>query len=212
MRESLQAGIRVSLELEKTLVWPAGYNAWAGSPLLVFFAVRAYTYTMNEINDIIDHNLKILFIGFNPGLRSAETGHHFAGYSNRFWKLLHQSGLTPRQFAPEEDRQLLHLALGITNIVDRPSREAAELSRDDYDAGREQLKRKLEHYRPRIACYEGIGVYKEFARVKAAKCGRQISSVVEGIVDFVVPSPSGKNPILFNTQLEYYLDLQRLIQ
>lgn len=165
---------------------------------------------MNQIGDIIDYNLKILFVGFNPGLRSAETGHHFAGYSNRFWKLLHQSGLTPKQFQPEEGRLLLSLGLGITNIVARPSREAAEITKEEYAAGREELKRKLASYAPCIACYEGIGVYRQFAQVKDIVCGRQTQSVVAGIIDFVVPSPSGKNPILFGKQLEYYWELKRL--
>lgn len=167
---------------------------------------------MNEIGDIIDYNLKILFIGFNPGLRSAETGHHFAGYSNRFWKLLHQSGLTPRQFRPEEDRLLLSLRLGITNIVARPSREAAELTKEDYAAGREELRHKLTVYRPRVACYEGIGVYREFAQRKTIVCGNQALNIVDGIIDFVVPSPSGKNPILFSKQLEYYQELKRMAE
>lgn len=166
---------------------------------------------MKEIGDIIDYNLKILFIGFNPGLRSAETGHHFAGYSNRFWKLLAQSGLTPRQFTPEEDRLLLTAGLGITNIVARPSRTAAELGKEEYVAGREELKRKLTEYRPCIACYAGIGVYREFAQIKNVRCGRQSVSVVSGVTDFVVPSPSGRNPILFSRQLEYYQELKRKI-
>lgn len=166
---------------------------------------------MNEIGDIIDYNLKILFIGFNPGLRSAETGHHFAGYSNRFWKLLHQSGLTPQQFRPEEDRLLLSLGLGITNIVARPSREASELTKEEYGAGREELTRKLIVYHPRIACYEGIGVYREFAQRKAIACGKQSLNIVDGVIDFVVPSPSGKNPILFSKQLEYYQELKQMV-
>ena len=174
--------------------------------------MRAYTKTMNELADIIDYNLKILFIGFNPGLRSAETGHHFAGYSNRFWKLLHQSGLTPRLMLPEEDISLPSLGLGITNIVARPSREAAELTKEEYAAGREKLKQKLAHYRPLVACYVGIGVYKEFAGVKKAVCGRQELNIVPGIADFVVPSPSGRNPILFNKQLQFYLELKLMTE
>lgn len=177
---------------------------------LVFFSTKVYTKLMKEIGDIIDYNLRILFVGFNPGLRSSETGHHFAGYSNRFWKLLYQSGLTPKQFQPEEGCLLLSLGLGITNIVSRPSREAAEITKEEYAAGREELKRKFTVYTPRVACYEGIGVYRQFAQVKDIVCGRQTQNVVAGVIDFVVPSPSGKNPILFGKQLEYYLELKQL--
>jgi TDG/mug DNA glycosylase family protein len=165
---------------------------------------------MNQITDILDNNLRILFIGFNPGLRSAETGHHFAGYSNRFWKLLKEAGLTPGLFKPEEDRKLLTLGYGITNIVARPSREASEITKDEYALGREELKQKLAFYKPLVACYVGIGVYREFSKIKNIICGRQPVSIVPGVLDFVVPSPSGKNPILFSVQLEYYRELQRL--
>lgn len=166
---------------------------------------------MNEIGDIIANNLKILFIGFNPGLRSAQTGHHFAGPSNRFWKLLFAAGLTPYLFKPEEDRLLLQCGLGITNIVSRPSREAAELTKEEYRAGAAELRAKLALVRPQIACYEGIGVYREFAGIKKPVPGPQPISVLSGILDFVVPSPSGRNPILFTKQLELYRELKNLI-
>lgn len=165
---------------------------------------------MNEIGDIIANNLKILFIGFNPGLRSAQTGHHFAGPSNRFWKLLFAAGLTPYLFKPEEDRLLLQYGLGITNIVSRPSREAAELTKEEYRAGAAELRAKLALIRPQLACYEGIGVYREFAGSKKPVPGPQPVSVIPGILDFVVPSPSGRNPILFAKQLELYRELKNL--
>ncbi|HWR41962.1 mismatch-specific DNA-glycosylase [Sporomusa sp.] len=167
---------------------------------------------MNQVPDIIDNNLKVLFIGFNPGRRSAETGHHFAGYSNKFWKLLASAGLTPYQFRPEEDRTLLTVGLGITNIVARPSRAADEITKEEYRAGRDVLKEKLMLYRPQIACFAGVGVYKEFAGRPNIKCGVQPISVVTGVADFVVPSPSGLTRILFDDQLAYYQELARLLE
>lgn len=165
---------------------------------------------MQEVRDIIAPGLKILFIGFNPGARSAITGHHFAGHSNRFWKLLHASGLTPRQLKPEEDDKLLTVGLGITNIVARPTRAAAEITKDEYLAGRLILQEKIACYHPLIACFAGIGVYKEFTGQKEVICGPQPQSVVPGTVDFVVPSPSGLNRTLFGEQLEYYRQLKDL--
>jgi double-stranded uracil-DNA glycosylase len=165
---------------------------------------------MKEVPDIIAMHLKILFVGYNPGARSANIGHHFAGHSNLFWKLLHESGLTPQLIKPEEDASILQYGYGITNIVARPSRTAAEITKDEYFRGREILKEKLAFYKPRIACYEGIGVYKEFAGKKDVQCGQQSDSVVPGIIDFVVPSPSGLNRMLFSEQLAYYKTLQEL--
>lgn len=166
---------------------------------------------MQQVPDIIDYNLNILFIGFNPGLRSAATGHHFAGYSNKFWKLLAAAGLTPCQFRPEEDRNLLAVGLGITNIVARPSRAAAEITRAEYQAGKEILTAKLRRYSPRIACFAGVGVYKALAGRAKIKCGQQPVQTVAGVIDFVVPSPSGLTRIVFAEQLAYYQELARLL-
>lgn len=165
---------------------------------------------MHPVSDIITPGLKILFIGFNPGQRSAVSGHHFAGHSNRFWKLLAFSGLTPYQLKPEQDYLLTHFGYGITNIVARPSRTAAEITKIEYQAGRKILLEKLKHYQPKIACFAGIGVYKEFARQPVVNCGQQDLPTVLGIVDFVVPSPSGLNRIKFDEQLMYYQQLAGL--
>lgn len=136
---------------------------------------------MQEVRDIIRPGLTILFVGVNPGARSAETGHHFAGHSNRFWKLLHAAGLTPRQLRPEEDETLLALGFGITNIVPRPTKAAAEITREEYRRGRLALTDKLTLYRPRIACFVGLGVYREFAALNDVACGLQPQTVVPGV-------------------------------
>ena len=167
---------------------------------------------MNPVPDIIDHNLKILFIGFNPGLRSAQTGHHFAGPSNRFWRLLYESGFTKHKLTPEEDGQLLQYGFGITNIVSRPTRAATEITKDEYTSGTGILEQKLKTYRPQIACYVGIGVYRRFARQQDIQCGLQAVNIVPGVLDFVVSSPSGLNRIPFGKQLACFIELQNLIE
>lgn len=166
---------------------------------------------MNQVPDIIAPGLKILFIGFNPGARSAATGHHFAGYSNKFWKLLAAAGLTPYQFKPGEDARLLSLGLGITNIVARPSRTAAEITKAEYAAGRVILTAKISQYRPGVACFAGVGVYREFSGRRAVACGRQETGTVAGVIDFVVPSPSGLTRMLFADQLTFYRQLAGLL-
>ena len=80
--------------------------------------------------DYLGPGLKVLLVGINPGLRSAKVGHHFAGLGNYFWKLLHDSGITPRRFSYEEDALLLDFGVGLTNIVDRPTRGSGDLSKD----------------------------------------------------------------------------------
>lgn len=156
------------------------------------------------IADLIKPDLKILFIGFNPGLRSELTGKHFAGQSNRFWRLLAAASLTPVQLNCNEQERLLTWDYGITNIVARPSKTAAEISKAEYQQGAILLRQKLLVYAPWIACYVGIGVYREFSGLKTIECGRQQNSMVETVVDFVVPSPSGLNRMTFEQQLYWY--------
>jgi TDG/mug DNA glycosylase family protein len=80
------------------------------------------------VPDIIASHLNILFCGINPGLMSAASHHNFARPGNRFWKALHQSGLTSRLLLPAEQEKLLEEGMGITNFVTRASATAQELS------------------------------------------------------------------------------------
>lgn len=146
---------------------------------------------MEPILDHLKPNLILLFVGFNPSLRSGEVGHHYANPNNRFWRILYQSGLTPRLYRPEEDQDLLEMGYGFTNIVARPTKEAAEITRDEYEQGRIELRRKIEQYRPKLVCYVGKGVYEEYSKRRSVQWGIQSESVVLGVIDFVAPSSSG---------------------
>ncbi len=146
---------------------------------------------MDTIPDHLEHGLDIVFIGFNPSIRSSETGHHYANPTNRFWKILYQSGLTPRLYHTEEDGSLLELGYGLTNIVERPTKDASEITKEEYREGRILLKEKLETYRPRIACFVGKGVYQQFSGKKKVPWGWQEESTVPGVRDFTAPSSSG---------------------
>src|SRR5438552_11036798 len=79
---------------------------------------------------------KILFVGINPSLRSAEVGHHFAGPGNPFWRLLHAAKLVDEPYTYEDDVKLPGWRLALTNIVPRATREAADLSREEFAEGR----------------------------------------------------------------------------
>lgn len=165
---------------------------------------------MKELPDIIDYNLKILFIGFNPGVKSAELGHHYAGQSNNFWKLLYESGLTPYKLKPEEDKLLLSFGYGSTNIIDRSSKSASELSEQEFVEGSVKLKELLRGYKPKVACYVGLGIYKYFSGNKDISCGIQVSSAIEGIIDYVCSSTSGLNRIPYSEQLDCLKSLKSI--
>ena len=106
--------------------------------------------------DVVAPDLDILFCGINPSLFSAARGHHFARPGNRFWPALHMAGLTPRRLAPDEDRELLQYGIGVTNIVARPTRAAAELSVAELRDGAAALGELVSRFRPRVLAVLGI--------------------------------------------------------
>src|SRR5687767_15587370 len=90
--------------------------------------------TLPPLRDRIRPGVRVLFVGINPGVRSSLTGHHFAGYSNRFWKLLCESGLVPEPITYQDDVRLPEWGFGITNLVRRPSAGIDSLSPAEYVA------------------------------------------------------------------------------
>lgn len=128
---------------------------------------------LSPLVDILEPNLICVFVGTNPGVATARQGHAYAHPSNHFWKLLHSSGLTDRRLAPSEDRSLpARYCMGNTNIVSRPSKDAAELSRDEMTEGTRELERKFNAFRPEAVCIVGKGIWEAIWRFKY---GRNIS-------------------------------------
>lgn len=167
---------------------------------------------MGPIPDHIRPRLKVLFVGFNPSLKSAELGHHYANPNNRFWRILFQTGLTPRLYKPEEDGKLLELGYGFTNIVARPTKEAAEITKEEYEQGRIQLCAKIERYQPQIVCFVGKGVYEEYSKQRQIDWGMQENPIVPGVKDFVAPSSSGLVRMPLPDVVEIYRQLAGYLQ
>ncbi|HET9986623.1 MAG TPA: G/U mismatch-specific DNA glycosylase [Longimicrobiales bacterium] len=144
------------------------------------------------VPDIIAPGLRVLFCGINPGLYSAAVGHHFARPGNRFWPVLHASGFTPRLYSPEEDRHLPALGLGITNIVERATAGASELSAEELRAGVRRLEAKLRRFRPGVLAVLGIGAFRTAFGRRDAVPGAQAEPVAGASV-WLLPNPSGLN-------------------
>lgn len=167
---------------------------------------------MKPIPDRLKKNLNILFVGFNPSIKSGETGHNYANPNNRFWRILYESGLTSRRYSPEEDTTLLEKGYGFTNIVARPTKAADEITKEEYEEGKEILKKKIEKYRPKIVCFVGKGVYQQYSGIKSAPWGVQKQSVVPGTIDFVAPSSSGLVRMRIEDVVKIYSQLPSLLQ
>jgi len=151
-----------------------------------------------RLTDRLESGVKVLLVGINPGVRSAQTGHHFAGASNRFWKLLYDSRLVPEPIGYEDDARLPEWGLGITNLVARPSPGIDDLRPQEYLDGWEVLNAKIERFRPSIVAFVGVTLYRALwrvlghARTPEIKLGRQRSTIHAARV-FVLPNPSGRN-------------------
>ncbi|XXU82302.1 G/U mismatch-specific DNA glycosylase [Sorangium sp. So ce1099] len=144
------------------------------------------------VPDVIAPDLRVLFCGINPGLYTAAVGHNFARPGNRFWPALHAGGFTDRVLSPSEERELLKLGYGITNVVERATASADELSPEELAAGGVRLAAKVRRYRPRFLAVLGIGAYRSaFGRPQAAP-GPQ-PETIDATRIWVLPNPSGLN-------------------
>jgi TDG/mug DNA glycosylase family protein len=172
-----------------------------------------------RLKDRIRPGLRVLFVGINPGVRSAITGHHFAGYSNRFWKLLRDSGLTPEPITYEHDDRLLEWNLGITNLIARPSPGIDDLRPQEYVEGWKILERKIRRYRPQAVALVGVTLFRAIlplldsdvgkVRASAAAIGPQ-QMTIHGARLFVLPNPSGRNANFSYAQmLDAFIELRR---
>jgi TDG/mug DNA glycosylase family protein len=144
------------------------------------------------IRDIIAPNLKVLFVGINPGLYTAAIGHHFGRPGNRFWPALHAGGFTPRLYSPFESDELLKLGYGITNLVNRATARADELEDAELIASARKLARKVQKHQPKFVAIVGITSYRTAFERKTAKLGRQEEKIA-GATLWVLPNPSGLN-------------------
>ena len=146
------------------------------------------------LRDRIQPGVRVLFVGINPGVRSALTGHHFAGFSNRFWKLLYDSRLVPEPISYEDDDRLPEWGYGITNIVPRPTPGIDTLDRQEFVTGRVSLRRKIRRYRPAVVALVGVTVFRALfpERKDAVSLGLQQERIGDSQL-FVLPNPSGRN-------------------
>ena len=145
-----------------------------------------------RVPDLVAKNLIVLFAGINPGLYTAAIGRHFGRPGNRFWPALHGGGFTPRLFSPFESSLLLDLNLGITNVVDRATARADELTDDELRAGGRRLEAKVKRWRPTVVAFVGLGHYRIVSGIKDAGVGLQ-KAPFGGSHAWVLPNPSGLN-------------------
>jgi double-stranded uracil-DNA glycosylase len=155
---------------------------------------RIISTVLPPLRDRIQPGVRVLFVGINPGVRSSLTGHHFAGYSNRFWKLLYDARLVPDPITFVDDDRLPAWGYGITNLIARPTAGIDTLRRHEFAAGRARVVRKVRRYQPVVVALVGVTVFRAmFPDHKGSvSLGLQLERL-KGAAVFVLPNPSGRN-------------------
>jgi TDG/mug DNA glycosylase family protein len=144
------------------------------------------------VPDILAPGLRCVFCGINPGRRSSAAGHHFANPRNDFWRLLADSGLTPRQLDPSEQWSLLELGYGLTNAAYRTTKGSGDLRRGDFEGSRERLEALAAGLRPGWVAFVGKSSYQGALGVPRCELGEQEQTLGATRL-FVLPSTSPAN-------------------
>jgi TDG/mug DNA glycosylase family protein len=167
--------------------------------------------TPGVLPDYLRAGLDLVFVGINPGTRSAATGHHYAGPGNHFWPLLHEAGFVTESLTYKDDARILEWNIGLTNMVARPSPSITDLGLDELRAGAAVLREKLLRYQPRFACFNGKRIYEVFAGAPCA-FGEQPQTVGATRI-FVMPSTSARGATYQRAdKLKFFSQLAKLVQ
>lgn len=165
---------------------------------------------MKRLPDYLRSGLNVVFVGINPGMKSAATGHHYAGPGNHFWPLLHASGLVSEPLTYEQDARALEWGIGLTNMVERASRSVSDLTLDELRAGAGRLRAKLLRYAPRVICFNGKRIYEVFAGRPVA-FGLQAERIGTSVV-YVLPSTSARTASYQRAdKLRFFTELKRIV-
>lgn len=155
-------------------------------------------FSGQTLPDLISDDVRLLFVGINPGLRTVAVQAHFAPRGNRFWPALYRAGITDHLidassgFAPADRDYLLRRGIGITNLVDRASAGADELTVAELVEGRRKLDRTVRRYSPAVVAVLGITAFRDAFGERGASAGKQASPYPATEL-WVVPNPSGRN-------------------
>jgi TDG/mug DNA glycosylase family protein len=168
--------------------------------------------TASAVPDVLAPGLRCVFCGINPGRRSAAAGAHFANPRNDFWRLLADSGLTPRLLDPEEQRELPTLGFGLTNAAYRTTKGSGDLRRGDFAGAAERLERLAVDLRPGAIAFVGKAAYQGAFGLARSELGLQERVLGETRL-FVLPSTSPANAAVpYAERLRWFRKLARLLE
>jgi double-stranded uracil-DNA glycosylase len=146
----------------------------------------------NYESDILAKGLDVIFCGLNPASSAAVAGHNFSNGSNRFWTVLHLAGFTDVRLQPQDERRLLEYGCGITAVVRRPTKRAAEVLPEEFRQARLGFEAKMQHYAPRSIAFLGKRAFSAMIGRQDIDWGR-FPTEFAGTMAWILPNPSGLN-------------------
>jgi TDG/mug DNA glycosylase family protein len=166
---------------------------------------------LSAVPDVLAPGLRAVFCGINPGRVSAEAGAHFANPRNDFWRLLDNSGLTPRLLAPQEQFELLGLGYGATNAALRTTPGSGDLRRADFEGSAARLEAIARELAPLAIAFVGKEAYRGAFGQRPA-LGLQERRLDHTLL-FVLPSTSPANAAVpYAERLRWFSELRRLLE
>ncbi len=162
-----------------------------------------------SFGDLVGPRLRALIVAINPSSQSASIGYSFSSPSNPFWRLLHESGLTPIRLEPSEEHRLLDCGLGLVSTVSRATPSAAALSLAERRAGAARVRGLVERYEPPLVALLGLTLYPLFFPTGTSRGPGLKPERLYGAEIYALPNPSGRNRAYpgFDAKLVWYRDL-----
>jgi TDG/mug DNA glycosylase family protein len=145
---------------------------------MVAMAKRIWLDGVETLEDLIREDLDVLFVGYNPNPLAVAERHYYFRKANRFWEDLHEAGFVPGVFrGPDEDRLILAHGLGLTDVIKRPTPTIEGLAASEFRAGFARLDELLARYRPRVVCFNGLGILERYTRWGRPPAGTLVRAV-----------------------------------
>jgi TDG/mug DNA glycosylase family protein len=165
----------------------------------------------SAVPDVLAPDLRLVLVGINPGRVSAAAAAHFANPRNDFWRLLHASGLTPRELAPAEQHELPRFGIGVTNAALRTTPGSGDLRSGDFAGSAARLEGIAATLRPAVMGFVGKEAYRGAFGERPA-LGEQARRLGDTVL-FVVPSTSPANAAVpWSERLRWFRELAAVVE
>jgi TDG/mug DNA glycosylase family protein len=153
--------------------------------------------------------MKLVIVGCNPSESSVRVGHYYAGRVNQFWPVLYKGGVVPEPFDYHDDKRVIEFGIGLTDLVKRPTKTTAELTREDFAEGRIVLSQRLGEFTPHVIAFNGKLAFEQFAQRKC-KYGLQ-KELLYGARVYVLPETNNQDERGNPERVRHFRKLAQLV-